>query len=190
MYISIWTIPENDFVCNSLYDNYVLHQEANNIFDEQVQFNVTYKQNIAEVLIYSKKQIIITPKFGKIKIKEFNPTFSPGTYRIDVCANIVRNVFVNGKTKDIPLIKEEDISDWFNKRADSFGVVVNTVVIKGNESYRFRQKKNNNQITAVVNNVSVICQLKNEENFKNMVFNGIGAQKKFGFGLVKVFKIS
>jgi CRISPR-associated protein Cas6/Cse3/CasE subtype I-E len=186
MKISNWKILERDFVENEMYDNYKAHQIISNIFNESVQFDVSYKNMMVEILIYSNNEIKNIPTFGQIISKDFNPSFQKTNYKIKVNANIVKSVKQDDKCKKIPLTSEIDVLEYFNERSEKFGITINSLISSGSKTKTFF--KNSSKITATSSDLTISCNVFNEELFKNMVFTGIGSQRKFGYGLVKVFK--
>lgn len=186
MNISSWRMSIKEFVENKFYNNYFLHQFVCNIFDESVQFDVSNISNSYSIIIYSNNDAKNIPVFGTFRTKEFK--FEPYNkkYILDINGNFVKSVIQNNKTKKIPLIKQSDILEYFQKRSEQYGFVVNSLIIKNSKSHKFFKK--GKKISTVSNHVSVECDVFNSDKFKDTVFSGIGSQKKFGFGLVKVYE--
>lgn len=186
MNISIWKIDKKDFIKNGMFDNYTSHQIISKIFNEPVQFDIQHKDTVIDVLIYSKNIITNHPSFGTIKSKEFNPNFENGNYKLEVTANLIRNLWDGKKSKKVPLISEKDIYHYFQSRSEEFGFTVTNIQSSGTINHIFF--KNDLKITTSSNKLTVYCTVNNPNNFKSTIFSGIGSQKKFGFGLVKVYK--
>lgn len=186
MNISIWKISKKDFIKNGMFDNYKTHQLVSKIFDESVQFDIQNKESGVEVLIYSKNQISQQPIFGVIKTKSFEPVFETMSYKLEVNANIVKSIWDGKKCKKIPLISEKDIFHYFQARQEEFGFSVTNIQSSGSSNHIFF--KNDSKITTTTNRLTIMCDVFCSEKFKQTVFSGIGSQKKFGFGLVKVYK--
>lgn len=186
MNISIWKIAKKDFIKNGMFDNYKAHQLVSKIFDESVQFDIQSKESFVDILIYSKNQISQQPNFGVLKSKPFEPSFETTSYKLEVNANVVKNIWDGKKCKKIPLISEKDIFHYFQARLDEFGFSVTNIQSAGSSNHIFF--KNDSKITTTVNRLTIMCDVISPEKFKQTVFSGIGSQKKFGFGLVKVYK--
>lgn len=186
MNISIWKISKKDFIKNGMFDNYTTHQIVSKLFDESVQFDIQDKNVTVDILIYSQNEITEQPSFGELKSKEFNPSFENGSYKIEVTANLIRNLWDGKKSKKVPLISEKDVYHYFQARQEEYGFTVSEIHSSGTMNHIFF--KNDSKITTTSNKLTIYCTVNNPDNFKNTMFSGIGSQKKFGFGLVKVYK--
>lgn len=186
MNISIWKIAKKDFIKKGMFDNYKAHQLVSKIFDESVQFDIQNKESVVDILIYSNNNITQQPTFGTIKTKSFEPVFETTTYKLEVNANIVKSIWDGKKCKKIPLISEKDVFHYFQARQEEFGFSVTNIQSAGSSNHIFF--KNDSKITTTANKLSILCDVLCPEKFKQTVFSGIGSQKKFGFGLIKVYK--
>lgn len=186
MNISIWKIFKKDFIKNGMFDNYTTHQIISKIFNESVQFDIQDKNLFVDILVYSQNEIAEQPSFGEIKSKEFNPIFETGSYKLEVNANLIKNVQKEDKCKKIPLVSERDIYHYFQSRQEEFGFTVTDIQASGTKNHIFF--KQDSKITTTSNNLTIFCTVDDPDKFKSTVFSGIGSQKKFGFGLIKVYK--
>ena len=188
MKLTLIQIPKKEFISRKLFNNYILHQFICNIFDESVQFEATDKNNVVDILAYSENEPKQIPEYINIKSKDFSPIFSTEEiYNINVNGNFVKNVSENGKNKKIPLIGEIQLKEYFKKNSEKFGIDVIELNVINTSKHIF--KKNDNQtIHTLANNIKMKVRITNVDIFQNTLKTGIGNQKKFGFGLIKITK--
>lgn len=191
MFISQWILTQKEYSEINGYDNYNIHKEVCSIFDDGVKFDLSINENgNAVIIIQSSTEPKSEPLFGQFRTKEVNNTYKVGTnVRVLVNLNAVKQVQIEGKknSKKIPVVGEENVKSWIKSREEQFGIIVNSVNV-GNTQHDWC-KKNNSEIKCSWHKVEIFCTVTNELNFNKIVLEGIGSQRSFGYGMIKVFKV-
>jgi CRISPR-associated protein Cas6/Cse3/CasE subtype I-E len=171
-------------------NNYLIHQELCNIFAESgVTFSVNNNNKNVSIIAISNNEVKNSPKYGKIITKEYNiDNLSIGEYKIMVDLNAVKQIRISGKSncKKVPVVGD-DVSNWLNNRSSSWGIEITNMEIGVTHHNLFYKK--NHKIYCDWHSVTFICKVVDIDLFKQMVINGIGSQKSFGFGMIKLFKV-
>lgn len=195
MYLSKWTLSGSDFFELTDGNHYKVHQKICRIFNESsVKFDIGFNNGWFNIITQSSGNIIEHPSHGNI-VSKLVPieNFTVGKYRVIVNLNAVRQITsVNEKTgkkkrTKIPLVGSE-INQWVDARASYWGFTCTDILV--NPTKTQVAYKNNNHIKCKSHIVTFTCDVTDQTLFQEMILNGIGSQKSFGYGLVKAFKIS
>jgi CRISPR-associated protein Cas6/Cse3/CasE subtype I-E len=107
-------------------------------------------------------------------------TFKEGNIYYYRCrVNPVTNRCINGKSKRFPK-KNEDVPDWFLKQTTGAA----ECICKVENTYAQRSYKQGQIITHHCAEVSGTMKVKDNNKFVEMMYNGVGRAKRYGFGLI------
>lgn len=191
MILSKWTLTAKEFAIESNYNNYLIHQKICRMFNETT---VLFDVNIdtlgnANIYIQSINELMRSPLYGEINSKSINmDIITESTYHIKVKLNCIKQIKIEGKknNKKIPIIGSDNVTKWLHDKQSKFGIMITDVNVS--QTYHTDATKCNNIITCAWHDVSFDCSVVNLPLFKEMMINGIGSQKSFGYGMIKIFK--
>lgn len=179
-----WTLTGREFAIIDGWNNYKLHQIISNIFDESCQFEVNTKDGDVRILIKSKSDIKLPLKIGNFSSKNVKiHLFANNVYKIKTKLNATKEI----KNVRVPLVGYDQISQWVLRKSEDLGMVVESVYV-GN-TQRDHIIKNETKIPCVWHDVEITGILKNVDNLKKIIEDGLGKQRKFGYGFAKIYTI-
>ena len=112
-------------------------------------------------------------------------------YHFRVVLNPIHSVLEEGKKrgKVYPLYSEEDQLHFLSSRAEKYGFHINEneymVTERGQEKLLKRGGKSANLVKAVYEGLLVV---DNAEKFVELLINGMGREKAYGFGMMTVIR--
>mgnify|MGYP003783115041 FL=1 len=178
----------NEYLHNFQGDFHKVHQGVWNLFgDQKSQRKFLYreevKKNHVDILVRSDIDVQVLPSFGTIQ-KKMDPlsAIPEYKYRIWTTVNPIVAKAREGKKNSakVPLIRKEDIEDWFKSRMEKNGVTVEKIV--SSPPQRRLSKTKNFPLSTVA--IQAIVKVNDGELFKKILANGLGSARSYGCGLV------
>jgi CRISPR system Cascade subunit CasE len=206
MYLTHIQLSYTLAVCKlRIEDNYDWHQriwqlfESNSGKNRDFLFRVERKKHHFEVTILSPEPSQLP---GWLAPEELHceplPNFELGHYHFHVTANATRKVKTKNQegnlTKNgsrLPLKTKEELEAWFHRKTENTGIQINTLSIHPQEPQKFRKEKLKKAGLGTHGNTDFCGTLEilNPEKFTELVKQGLGSSKAFGYGLFILRKL-
>jgi CRISPR-associated protein Cas6/Cse3/CasE subtype I-E len=181
-YLSVLLTPELKEE-KGLYDFSNHHKMIWELWGDRENIPFLYRIKNNTLFVLSKEDFENSPEWLDEKFVRRNVPMSvkPGIYCYDVVVNPTKMV----NHKRIPLTRNGDILKWWERKALNMGCRLNCdVVIKDKK----KEKSSSRNITIFTANLQGIVEIVDSEKFTNIMLNGIGPAKRFGCGLMQIYK--
>lgn len=110
-------------------------------------------------------------------------------YDFTVVVNPVHKQFIqNGRGKMIAAKTKEDVSKWFNERAEKWGFNPIQFDVLSLDCHKFK-KWDSNQVVIVTSKIKGRLKVTDKEVFKQSFSQGIGRGRAYGCGMLLVIPI-
>lgn len=195
MYFSMIQFVQSRENFRSLRNPYSVHQSIWEAFgDGERDFLFRLETSQDKLLLYllSKRE----PDFIRMKEKKnINYSFfqtkeyKPILKENDELRFYVRiNPTVKREKKRVPLVHQQEIDDWINRKAGQNGFSLDAYNLKNKRNYKSYKKGNTPSITHYGVDVEGKLVIQDKNKFMEALYHGIGSAKAFGFGLLTVMR--
>lgn len=205
MYLSKITLNPNSYrTQKELANPYQLHRTIMRAFSDNLKdlkregrilFRIERKrnQNLPQVLIQSTlcpnwdfilndEYLVKNPLFKQFKY----PKFSKGNkYWFRLFANPTKKI----EGKRVGMYNEEKQYEWLKRKFELEGCTIIHANITRKEEVTARVNKKSKQMTFYGVQFEGVLQIIDPKKFKNILKNGVGSGKAFGFGLLSIAKL-
>lgn len=209
--ITLWQNAGKNQAFWRLGSEYSIHQAVWDLFGDHVgrERDFLYRlDNIGRFpLIYtvSVRKPVDNSSLWNLDIKDYNPKIIVGM-RLGFLLKVNPTIKRDGKRHDVVMDKKKKMSSnqekisnneiaqiageqWLNTRSEKNGFKVEQVSVDGYYQLRLIKKKDNAEIRYSAIDFKGILSVTDVDIFQKLLFDGIGAEKGFGCGLMLVRKI-
>ncbi|NLN84436.1 MAG: type I-E CRISPR-associated protein Cas6/Cse3/CasE [Firmicutes bacterium] len=209
MYLSqILLDPANRRVQSELSNRYELHRTLTAQFptNQRSDISLLYRLEMPDRQMYQPITLLVQtalePDWSELaktallidspRVKTFNPDLPAGArFYFRLVANpTMRTKHADGKSRRVGLLGAEAQKEWFQRKAQQGGFIVESLEIQNLGMLESIKKKNNltYQITHSAVQFEGILRVTDQQKFKTTLVKGIGSAKAFGFGLLSLAK--
>jgi len=188
-YLTRIELRKEDAFANSLVDPYSWHQAIWKAFPGQDDekrsflFRVDEKEIYMQIYLLSELQIS-QQNWGNWQAKEISRDFLEySRYRFQLRANPTKRLGVgNDKGKRVGIYKEDNLREWFLRKAEQSGFQSRSFAVSKPITDYFNKKGEKNKLNRV--DFQGILEVTDKDKFKTAFHTGIGSAKSLGYGML------
>ena len=197
-------------------DEYTLHQAVWDLFGDNPDrkrdfiYRLETIGKLSIVYAVSQRRPVDSNGIWDVEVKDYDPKIKSGmrlgfTVRVNPTRkregkrhDVVMDLKYKNRLEDSEERKKASLAelvtetcvDWLKERSKKSGFDILSVRVDGYRQSRFFKKKDGSSIHYSTVDFTGALQVKDEQPFKNTLFDGLGPEKGFGCGLMLVRKIS
>ncbi len=177
---------------NKIYNIYRLHQIIWKLFDAEVRKKQGERILFADKGVEENIRKVVVLSTTPAKDSSYDMVYREipesylmhDLYNFEIDINPVKKV--SSSKKYVAITKYNEVSDWFIKKANACGFIIDNYLSINKITATEFTKDNGDKVVINTANISGSLKVGDREKFINSVRNGIGRGKAYGHGFLQI----